>query len=107
MKNPKGLVCVAVAALSVAGAAQASTVYDNPYVIGSGGNCLFSTTCAASFSAGDVFAAQAFTLTSAVVITGASFTELDLGTTPSDVNWGFLSADGSGGLPGSILSAGT
>ena len=96
----------AVAALSLAGVVRADTIYNNPYVIGNGGDCSFSTTCAADVGRGDDFAAQEFTLTSAAVVTGASFTELDLGVTPTDVNWGFINADGAGGLPGSYLSAG-
>jgi len=83
------------------------TIYNNPYVVGSGGDCSFSTTCAAQAGRGDDFAAQAFTVTSPVVITSASFTELDLGTTPTDVNWGFANNDGPGGLPGTFLSSGT
>lgn len=106
MKLSNGLLGVTFAALSVATAAGAGTIYSNPYVFGSGGNCIFSTTCAATVGAGDVFAAQEFTLTSAAVITAASFTELDAGVTPTAVNWGFLLADGTGGLPGTILSAG-
>ena len=82
------------------------TIYNNPYVVGDGGDCSFSTTCAAQVGRGDDFAAQAFTVTSPVVVTSASFTELDLGTTPTDVNWGFANNDGPGGLPGTFLSAG-
>jgi len=81
--------------------------YNNPYVFGSGGDCSFSTTCAATAGRGDDFAAQEFTLSAPAVITGASFTELDLGTTPNFANWGFALADGPGGLPGTFLSAGT
>jgi len=83
------------------------TLYNNPYTVGNGGDCSFSTTCAADAGRGDDFAAQSFTLTSAAVVTGASFTELDLGTTPTDVNWGFANNDGPGGLPGTFLSSGT
>jgi hypothetical protein len=82
------------------------TIFDNPYVFGSGGDCSFSTTCAATVGRGDDFAAQSFTVTSSMVATSASFTELDLGTTPTDVNWGFVNNDGPGGLPGTFLSAG-
>lgn len=82
------------------------TIYNNPYVVGDGGDCSFSTTCAATDGRGDDFAAQEFTVTSPVVVTSASFTELDLGVTPTDVNWGFANNDGPGGLPGTFLSAG-
>ena len=83
------------------------TIYTTPSVLGDGGDCSFSTTCAADVGRGDDFAAQEFTVTSPVVITSASFTELDAGVTPTDVNWGFANNDGPGGLPGTFLSAGT
>jgi hypothetical protein len=94
-------------ALATAGTAAADTIFDNPYLLGAGGNCSFNTTCAADISHGDDFAAQAFVVSGSAVATSASFTELDFGTTPTDVNWGIALADGPGGLPGTILSAGT
>jgi len=97
----------ALAALGLAGAANADTLFDNPYVFGNGGDCSFSTTCAAANMRGDDFAAQEFTLTVPEVVTSASFTELDMGVTPTAVNWGFALANGPGGLPGAFLSAGT
>lgn len=106
MKHAHTFAGVAIATLTLAGAASANTIYDNPYA-GNGGDCSFSTTCAAQVGRGDDFAAQSFTLTSAAVVTGASFTELDFGTIPTDVNWGFALADGPGGLPGTFLSSGT
>jgi hypothetical protein len=107
MKHNIALAGAAFAALSMAGAASADVIYNNPIVINGLGDCSFSTTCAASVGRGDEFAAQRFTLTSAAVVTGASFSEYDLGTTPTDANWGFLVADGAGGLPGTILAAGS
>jgi hypothetical protein len=95
----------AIAALGMAGAASANTIYDNPYG-GVGGDCSFSTTCAAQSGRGDDFAAQEFTLASDAVVTSASFTEQDFGIIPTDVKWGFALADGPGGLPGTFLSAG-
>ena len=108
MKLSNALAGAAVVALSMAGSAGAGTVtdYNNPYVFGMGGDCSFSTACAAANGRGDDFAAQEFTLTAPTVVTGASFTELDLGTTPTAVNWGFALNDGVGGLPGTFLSAG-
>jgi len=97
---------VAIAALGLAGVAKAGIVYSNPFS-GQNADCSFSTTCAAQAGRGDDFAAQEFTLTQARVITGGSFTEVDLGTGPTDVNWGFILADGTGGLPGTILASGT
>jgi hypothetical protein len=105
--NFRTVCLVGAIACGGAGAVSAqSTLYSNPYLYGAGGDCSFSTDCAAANGRGDDYAAQEFTLTRAAVITGASFTELDLGTTPTDVNWGFLQADGAGGLPGTIISAG-
>ena len=108
MKNLTIALIATAAAVGFAGAAGAGTVYDNPYNAAADyGDCSFSTTCAAEAGRGDDYAAQMFTLTTAKVITMASFTELDLGTQPTDVNWGFLQNDGAGGLPGTILAAGT
>jgi hypothetical protein len=95
----------AVAGLATAGAATADTLFSNPYV-SSPIDCSFSTTCAADAGRGDYFAAQEFTLASAAVITSADFIESDLGTVPTDINWGFAVNDGPGGLPGTILAIG-
>ena len=99
----------ATAAFALAGAAVAGTVYSNPYSGSGAGDCSWSTTCAAVVGRGDDFAAQMFTLTSAAVITSAAFEEVPgfSSGTVTDVNWGFTLADGTGGLPGTILAAGT
>ena len=107
MKTNLLLTGAAFAALGLSSAANAGIVYSNPAPIPGSGNCAFSTTCAAAIGAGDDFAAQAFTLSSADVLTGAGFTELDLGVTPTDANWGIIAADGPGGSPGTILASGT
>ncbi len=107
MKNTVGFLSAAVVALGASVAAHANTLYDNAININLNGDCSFSTTCAATFGRGDEYAAQKFTLTSAEVVTSASFSEYDVGTTPTDANWGFLLADGTGGLPGTILASGT
>jgi hypothetical protein len=100
----------AALALATAGSAGANTIFSNPYV-DTPIDCSFSTTCAADAGRGDYFAAQEFTLASAAVITSADFIESDFGTSagniPTDVNWGFVLADGPGGLPGTILATGT
>ena len=99
----------AMVAVGLAGVANAGTAYSNPYDGSSIGDCSWSTTCAASVGRGDDFAGQEFTLTSAAVITGAAFEEVPgfSSGAVTDVNWGFALADGVGGLPGTILSAGT
>jgi PEP-CTERM motif len=88
-------------------AAQAQTIYSNPYAQDGGGDCLFNTTCAAQLGAGDDFAAQMFTLTAAATVTSASFTTLDQGGTGSGANWAFYDADGAGGLPGTLVASGS
>ncbi|HLZ83387.1 MAG TPA: PEPxxWA-CTERM sorting domain-containing protein [Caulobacteraceae bacterium] len=109
MKLSNVLAGAAVVALGMAGAASAGIVtdYNNPIVINGVADCSFSTACAAGAGRGDEYVAQEFTLASAAVITGASFSEYDFGTTPTDANWGFIMNDGAGGLPGTILAAGT
>ena len=96
----------AVAALSMAGAASANIIYNNPIVINGVADCSFNTACAAGANRGDEFVAQEFTLTAAAVVTGASFSDYTIGASPTDVKWGFLVADGAGGLPGTSLAAG-
>ncbi|HEY7901119.1 MAG TPA: PEPxxWA-CTERM sorting domain-containing protein [Caulobacteraceae bacterium] len=106
--NTLKLLAGTIAALSVAGAASASTtLYSNPILLPANGDCSFSTTCAADFGRGDDFAAQEFTVSNASVIVSADFIELDHGTTPTAVTWAFIAADGAGGLPGTILATGT
>jgi PEP-CTERM motif len=98
----------AAAALSFAGAAGAGVLYNNPFdFAANNGDCSFSTTCAAAALRGDDFAAQEFTLTRTEIVTSASFSELDFSVSPTDANWGFIMADGPGGLPGTILATGT
>ncbi len=109
MKTNLLLAGAALAVVGFSGAANAGTVYSNPYDGSNNGDCSWSTTCAAAVGRGDDFAAQEFTLTSATVITGAAFEEVPGFSTGAvtDVNWGFVLADGPGGLPGTILSSGT
>lgn len=96
-----------LAAALMSSSAFAGVLFSNPYATGAGGNCAFSTTCAATIGAGNDFAAQAFTLTKSSVITSADFVELDNGVTPTQVTWGLIQANGAGGLPGAILWSGT
>jgi hypothetical protein len=95
----------AVAALALAPlAAQAGVVYDNPWNA-TGGDCSFSTVCAAGAGRGDDFAAQQFSLGAAATLRSASFTEFDLGTTPTAANWAIYADDG--GLPAALLVSGS
>jgi hypothetical protein len=93
--------------LAFGGAGHATLVYDNPVLYGSGGDCSFNTTCGPPLGRNDDFAAQMFTLGGAATINSASFSDLDLGTTPTSVNWMFLAANGTGGLPGTVIASGS
>jgi hypothetical protein len=89
-------------------AAQAGWVYDNLNPTTLEGDCSFGTTCAAQpgLDRGDEFAAQLFTLGSSTTLTLGAFSELDLGTTPTSVNWAIY--DEVGGIPsGAALFSGT
>jgi hypothetical protein len=88
--------------LAVSGTpAAADVVYSNLGSVANGGDCSFSTTCAASASRGNDFAAQLFTLGSSTTITGGSFSELNSGDPkPTAVNYAFY-ADVSG-LPSGV-----
>lgn len=101
--------CAAAALVSLVGAANAGVVYNNPYDFAStvGGDCSFGTVCATTVGRGNEYAAQQFTLASTQVLTMASFTELDSSIYPVAAKWGFLLADGAGGLPGTVLATGT
>jgi len=92
---------LALATASVGGfAANAGTVYNNIGPASYFADCSFSTTCASNHARGNEFAAQAFTLATSATITSGAFTELDIGTTPTDVNYSFY-AD-VGGLPSGL-----
>lgn len=109
MKTKTGLaVCWAIAiAVLLATPASAGIVFVNlPDHVG--GNCVFSTTCAADTGSGDAYAAQLFSLGAAEVLTSASFTNYVVfgSSQPTTANWIFLAADGGGGLPGTVLFQG-
>ncbi len=109
MGNSKTIFAAAAALSLVAivpAGAGAATVYTNEGGNPFAGDCSFSTTCAADDGRGDEFAAQLFTLGSAVTVTGGSFTELDAGIGPTSVNYAFYSD--VGGLPsGAALDSGS
>ena len=104
-------ILVAALLLGACGPAMASTVvFDNPSNFAQG-DCSYSTTCAADVGRGDDFAAQLFTLSSGVTLTGGSVTNFmdpsQSGANPTSINWKFLAADGLGGLPGTSLFSGS
>jgi hypothetical protein len=97
------------AACGMAMAANAGVVFNNPYDGSGAGDCSWSTTCAAEVGRGDDFAAQEFTLGSGTTITSGGFSELPgyAGYAVTSVNWQILDANGSGGLPGTLVASGT
>jgi hypothetical protein len=85
--------------LQSGGTAGAAVIYNNPWS-DLNGDCTFSCV------GGQL--AQKFTINNASAITSASFTEFHTGVVqPSSVNWEFLSADGAGGLPGTVIAGGS
>jgi hypothetical protein len=101
-------------AASWAGGAGAAVLYSNApdLTYAQTGVCLYNTTCAAGASFGDTFEAQAFTLSSAATVTGGGFNAIVFipptlspvyGTS---VNFQILDANGSGGLPGTLVTSG-
>jgi hypothetical protein len=100
-----GLAVVA-AAISFGSNAFASLVYSNPYDPAITGNCMFSSICGTAQGKPNDFGAQSFTLAATTTIQSASFTELDVSTSSTAVNWMFLRANGAGGLPGTLVASG-
>ena len=100
------VVATVVAISGLSSSASAAVVYNNPFLNGSGsdGNCSFNSGCIAS----PEFAAQKFTLTTTTTIQSATFTELNpVLPASTSVDWIFLNANGTGGLPGTSVSSGS
>lgn len=97
---------VTIAACLVVPAAHAATIYDNP-TDATNASCAFSTVCAAQAGWVGDFAAQKFSVSTAVTIASASYTIFDLGTLTTAANWKILATDGAEGLPGTVLASGT
>ena len=82
------------------GSARAAVIYNNPWS-NVNGDCSFSC-----IGGGQL--AQKFTISTASVISSASFTEFHTGiANPTSVNWAFLNANGAGGLPGTVAFNGS
>jgi hypothetical protein len=92
----------AMSALICTGA-SAAVVFDNLASQPGNGN--------SNWESDGVFGAQLFTLSSGTVLNGASFIELSPGPpsspTITSVQWMILAANGSGGLPGTLLASGS
>jgi hypothetical protein len=99
----------AAAACGLAASASASILYNNDWDgVLLNGDCSWSTTCAAGAGRGDDFAAQEFTLGSAADIASGGFYELpNYSTGVTSVNWMILDANGTGGLPGTVVASGS
>jgi len=87
-------------------AANAGVVYENA-ANPIGGDCSFSTTCAASAGRGDDYAAQRFVLGAGATVESASFSIFHPGTIGTSANWKFYLDDGAGGLPGTLVAQGS
>jgi len=90
--------------------ATADVVFSNPYA--SGGSCSYNGLCGGN----GYYAAQIFTLGGTTRLTGASVTnqilESEFGSPPAStdgpyqIQWQLYSADGDGGLPGTLRASG-
>jgi hypothetical protein len=90
--------------------ARADVVYQNPADLSGAesGNCLFNSACASAAGAPQRYAAQEFTLGSAATIAAIGFTTVLQGSGYGTLaNWMLLNADGTGGLPGTVVASGT
>lgn len=85
--------------------ASAAIIYDNIANQPASSSCAWQ--CSSTSS---IFAAQKFTTASTITLESAAFTSIYYDQSPSTstgVNWQLLMADGSGGLPGTQLAAGS
>jgi hypothetical protein len=92
--------------------ASASAIYSNAWDGTSGtASCAWSDCGGGPGYAflGNFYQAQKFAIGTAATVAAASVTEVDFFTTTvtSSVDWILLSANGSGGLPGTVLSSGS
>jgi hypothetical protein len=104
----KTKVFAAVIAMLAGVSVQAAVVFSNS-ANNLGGDCSFSTTCAAVVGQGNDFAAQQFSLTSATILSSASFTNyVNYGSTqPNSVNWMFIESNSATDLPGTVIASGS
>ncbi len=94
-------------AAAIASPSTASTIIDlAPNYVS--GNCTFNTTCGPQFYSGGTFVAQRFSLSDPAKVLSGSFSAFtNSSTQPSALHWSFYSANGTGGLPGTLLFSGT
>lgn len=93
-----------------AASARADIVYQNLADLGGAesGNCLFNSACASIAGAPQRYAAQEFRLDSAASISAIGFTTVLQGSGfGTAANWMLLAADGTHGLPGTLITSGT
>lgn len=115
--NASSLSILGIVLVSVAQCASADTLYQDPVDPAERGDCLFNTACYTQTGYQDVFAAQEFTLSSGSIVTAGSFDNLTLDQTlgvnfmgatklPTAINWIILQANGTHGLPGTVVARG-
>jgi hypothetical protein len=103
-------ILAATAALAIGAAiaspASADVLYNNLNPTTGYSDCSFNTDCDATFSIGDDFAAQLFTLSAAATILSGAWTELDGGSPSTGVNYAIYN-DVSGLPSGPALFSGS
>ena len=99
---------IIVSALAMPVTSQATVLYINPPDLGVGqnGDCIYNITCAENYDGKKAYFAQEFTLSSGATITSAGFNSIVGGPTGTAVNYEILDANGTGGLPGTLLASG-
>ena len=102
------LAFVATLALSAPALAATNTVFDNQSTFTGTGHCVYNTTCASMLDFGGNYAAQKFSLGADTVLSGGGVTNYtapgvtDIGS----INWMVFAADGTAGMPGTLLATG-
>jgi len=91
--------------MPLAGIAHAATIYNNAPNFGGGGDCSFNTTCASLAGRGDDFAAQQFTIGSAVTVLSGDYNTELYGAPGTSVNYAFYTS--AAGLPGTLIASGS
>lgn len=83
-------------------AANAAVIYQNPPDLSSAqdGECQYDSAC------GTWYAAQKFTLAGPATITSVGYNSIVFGASGTAADYQFLSANGPGGLPGTVIASG-
>ena len=94
-------------AVAPVGGARAGTLYQN-LPTGANGDCIFQTACSSSGPPpGPIYGGQQFA-TGGGTVAALGFYSIDYAQpTYTAINWLFLSNNGGGGLPGTVIASGT